>query len=370
MHAATTMTVTTTPETSSNVPHPPGQPPTPSRRTAGLWIALAVTVGLLVTVVSLGSIIEIPYVAIAPGSARATEPLVSIEGVETYDAAGEFYFLTAQLYDTSLIEAAGGWLDPDIDIVPVEAVRPRGVTEQENDLINAQAMVGSKETAAVVALTRLGYDLSPTGTGAVILEVTADSPADGVLDVSDTVVSVDGRPITVTTELGEAIGALPPGATTVLGVEDIDRVAREVTVVVGARPDDPSKGFLGVATETRDFDPGLPFDVSIDSGQVGGPSAGLAFTLSILDLLTPGELTGGHRVAVTGTIQPDGTVGNVEGYAQKAAAAAGQDAEVFIVPRAGLEEAQAHAHGMDVVAVDDLDGALAALVAIGGEPLQ
>lgn len=369
MHVPTTTMTTTEDKTSSKVPQPPLAATAPGRRVLGLWIALGVAVGLLVTVVALGSFIQVPYVAIAPGSARATEPLVRIEGAETYEADGEIYFLTAQLYDTSLIEAAAGWLDPDIDVVPVEAVRPEGLSEQENDLINAQLMVGSKETAAVLALTRLGYELSPSGTGAVVLEVTAGSPAEAVLSVSDTIVSVDGRAITLTGELGEAVGALAPGTTTVLGVEASDGVRRDVTVTLAERPDDATRGFLGVGTETRAFDPGLPFDVSIDSGQVGGPSAGLAFTLSILDLLTPGELTGGHQVAVTGTIQSDGTVGNVEGYAQKAAAAAEKDTDVFLVPSAGLEEAQAHAHGMQVIAVDDLDDAIAALVSIGGEPL-
>jgi Lon-like protease len=371
MHAPTTTTATTTPDkTESNVPHPSAATDSPDRRSAGLWIALSVAIGLLVTVLTLGSLIEIPYVAIAPGSARATEPLVTIEGAEAYDAEGDIYFLTAQLSDTSLLEAARGWLDPDTEVVPVEQVRPQGLTEEESDLINAQAMLGSKETAAVVALTELGYELSPSGTGAVVLEITANSPAEGVLSVSDTIVSVDGRPITQTGELGEAIGGLAPGARTVLGVEDADREAREITVTLEARPDDPAKGFLGVATETRDFDPGLPFEVSIDSGQVGGPSAGLAFTLSIIDLLTPGELTGGHRVAVTGTIQSDGTVGNVEGYAQKAAAAADQDTDVFLVPTDGLAEAEAHAHGMRVIAVDTVDDALAALAELGGEPVQ
>lgn len=369
MHATTTTTATTPAKTPPNVPHP-SAPTAPARHTAGLWIALGIAVGLLVTVLTLGSLIEIPYVAIAPGSARATEPLVTIEGQQTYESEGEIYFLTAQLSDTSLLEAARGWLDPDTDIVPVEAIRPEGVTEQESDLINAQAMVGSKQNAAVAALSYLGYPLSPSGTGAVVLEVTPDSPAEGALAVADSIVSVDDRPITTTEELGEAIGALAPGATVRLGVEDIDRVPREVTATLAARPDDPAKGFLGVATETRDFDPGLPFEVTIDSGQVGGPSAGLAFTLSIIDLLTPGELTGGHRVAVTGTIQPDGTVGNVEGYAQKAAAAAEKDTEVFLVPSAGLEEAQAHSHGMEVIPVDNLDEAIAALASIGGEPPQ
>jgi PDZ domain-containing protein len=160
-----------------------------------------------------------------------------------------------------------------------------------------------------------------------------------------------------------------PGDEVTLTVEDVDGEAREVTVTLAARPDDPNAGFLGIEGDTRAFDPGLPFEVDIDSGQVGGPSAGLAFTLAVLDVLTEGDLTGGHDVAVTGTINDDGTIGEIGGVVQKAAAAADAGAEVFLVPNGELADAQAHDHGMRIIGVETLDDALEALVAIGGDPL-
>jgi PDZ domain-containing protein len=113
----------------------------------------------------------------------------------------------------------------------------------------------------------------------------------------------------------------------------------------------------------------FPVDLRIDTKEVGGPSAGLAFTLAILDVLTEGSLTGGHQVAVTGTINPDGSVGPIGGIAQKAAAAADAGAEVFLVPADEAEDARAHDHGLRILPVADLDDALAALEAIGGDPL-
>jgi len=107
-------------------------------------------------------------------------------------------------------------------------------------------------------------------------------------------------------------------------------------------------------------------DVSIDTGDVGGPSAGLAFTLAIIDDLTPGDLTGGAKVAVTGTISGDGTVGPVGGTGQKAAAVRAKGYDVFLVPSADYEAARQHAGDVDVIAVDTLDDALAALAALGG----
>src|SRR5690606_3334077 len=100
----------------------------------------------------------------------------------------------------------------------------------------------------------------------------------------------------------------------------------------------------------------------------GGPSAGLAFTLALIDLLTPGELTGGHKVAVTGTIRLDGSVGPVGGGAQKAIAARNAGYEVFLVPPDELEEVKTTLGGdFAVIAVSTLDEALEALVSLGGE---
>jgi PDZ domain-containing protein len=190
-----------------------------------------------------------------------------------------------------------------------------------------------------------------------------------VLQARDTNTPDDGAPGPHHEQLGDQIAARAPGTVVTHTVEDAAGAVRQVPVTLAARPDDPTKAFLGVGSATRDFDPGLPFPIEIDTGDVGGPSAGLAFTLTLLDLLSPGELTGGGIVAVTGTINPDGTVGPVGGVVQKAAVAAAEGATLFLVPDAELEAARSHSHGMEVVAVSDVDEALAALQAHGGDPL-
>ena len=78
----------------------------------------------------------------------------------------------------------------------------------------------------------------------------------------------------------------------------------------------------------------FPLKIKIATGDVSGPSGGLAFALTIIDDLTPGNLTGGKKIAVTGTIEPDGTVGDVGGVAQKTVAARAAGARLMIVPRA------------------------------------
>ena len=130
-----------------------------------------------------------------------------------------------------------------------------------------------------------------------------------------------------------------------------------------AADDDPERAIIGIRDlEERFVDFDFPIDVTIDSGNVGGPSAGLAFTLAVLDVLTPGELTGGHRVAVTGTMALDGTVGPVGGGAQKAITVRDGGYEAFLVPSDELEEVKAAVgDDLEVIAVDTLAEALEAL---------
>jgi PDZ domain-containing protein len=121
---------------------------------------------------------------------------------------------------------------------------------------------------------------------------------------------------------------------------------------------------LGVRLSTRVK---LPFDISIDSGKVVGPSAGLAYALELLDVLTPGELTGGMVVAVTGDLGTDGSVGPIGGVAQKAITVRRAGAKVFLVPRANLDEARSRAgNGLQVLPVDSFDDALHVLAGLDG----
>jgi PDZ domain-containing protein len=344
-------------------------PPRRARTGTGWWLPATVSSAVLAAALIGAASVQIPYYVLEPGTARATEALIVVDGPEQFPSTGEIYYLTVGIQPTTPLAAAQGWIDPDTDIVP-ESFVLGDQTEEQNREQNALAMVSSKDVAASVALAHLGYRLSPSGTGATVTDITPGSAADvAALQPGDTIVAVDGVAVRLNPELAADLGARRPGDGVTLTVEDLDGVARSVPVTLGPRPDNPAVAFLGVGTGTRGFDAGLPFAVDIDSGQVGGPSAGLAFTLGILDLLTPGELTGGAQVAVTGTINPDATVGPVGGVAQKAAAAAAGGATVMLVPSAEYEAALDHAHGMRIEAVDDLAQALGVLDDLGGNAL-
>jgi PDZ domain-containing protein len=355
------------------VPPAPGETPAPPRlrRKRWPWGAVAAFAGLIGVLLVVGSTINVGYYALTPGSARPTTNLISVEDAETFPADGEVLFTTVHIERLTLIDYGRERLGllPDSWEVLTEEQYLGPNSEEENDQINADLMTNSKEVASYVAQDHLGYDVAITGTGATIIQVVEGSPADGVLEVGDTIVAIDGEPIELTNEVSEVIGARSPGDTVTMSVEKVDGTESEVEVTLAAREDDASAGFLGVASTTRDLDFDVPVDVTIDSGDVGGPSAGLAFTLAILDVLTPGELTGGDQVAVTGTISPDGTVGPVGGVAQKVAAAADAGAEVFLVPADEVDQADSVSDDIRVAPVDDLDDALEVLSELGGNAL-
>ncbi len=332
-----------------------------------LGLASVIPVGALGSVVPGTAIIDRSPVALKPGQARGVSDRVAIDQSRIFEPEGQILFTTVAIDDqVSILE----WLDAESD--SHQTLLPHDVvfgdrSASENRQRNLQMMQVSKETAVLVALQYFGVDvIDETGIG--FEEVLSDGPAAGILKVGDIIIQIDDAAITSFTTLRDALDARGPGDEIVLILEDNDTLEiREETLVLGPHPDDPERAFIGVGNvATRAEQNDLPFDVSIDSGEIGGPSAGLAFTLSIIDLLTPGELTGGQKVAVTGTILLDETVGDVGGAEQKAVGARRAGAKLFIVPVGEVADAEKGAGDMPVVGVETLEDALNALSELGG----
>lgn len=324
--------------------------------------------------IAAGFLFRTDYVAFIPGTSRDTEPFVSVGGIEDYPSAGEIHLTTVRVRDrVSLWAYLWYQVDDDVELVPRDQVFGARTVE-ENRQLNLDRMASSKDLAISVALEELGYD-TIVPDGVFVIETVEGTPAQEVLEPGDVIVAVEGEPIVSPTQLVDAISSRSPGDGIAFDVErhttgQIDTVR----VILTSREDDATKAFLGVATSERvDLETDdLGFDVSLGSDNIGGPSAGLAFTLAVLDQLTPGELTGGVRVAVTGTIQVDGSVGSVGGVEQKAAAVRDEGIPVFLVPGALGEQTLAAARErvgdkVDIVPVDDLDDALGVLGDLGGD---
>lgn len=357
-----------------------GLPSRPRRR----WLWWAVPAVLFAVLLAAAATLTLPYYAIAPGSARVVNDLIEPPADQRYPPRGQVYLTTVSLQRVTPIEALYGWLNRDIDVVPQEQVLPPSTKPSQLQKVNFQAMDESKQVAAVVALRRLGHQVPEYGEGAGVLDVVERSPADGRLKAGEVITAADGKPVQLSDDVVATIGRRRPGDVVRLEVDPGNgqpRRGEEVRLgaapadrstcrpsVAGQAPPESAVACLGVQLQTKQLRFDLPFTVNVDSAGIGGPSAGLAFTIGILDALRPGELTGGRRVAVTGTISLDGTVGPVGGVVQKTAAVRNAGIGLFLVPPQEYDLARAHAGDkLRVVRVATLEEALQALAQQGGD---
>lgn len=336
--------------------------------------AVFLLIGIAISVVLIWPI-QVPYYAFSPGPAYDVDEFVVVPG--DTESQGEMYFLTVSLREINALEWLQAQLDPRVDLAPRENVRPAGVSQEELQQQNRDLMDTSKQNAIFVALTELGYEVTYEAAGAGISSVIEGSAADGLLQVGDVIVAVDGQPVEFSADAVELIGGHPPGTAIRLEVdrptdESATAYARqEIEVVLGPYRavdengeliEDMDRGMVGVLLATHNLNTIFPIDVQIDSRNVGGPSAGLMFALEIIDSLRDDDLTRGARIAGTGTIQPDGTVGAIGGVVQKVYGAIDIGAEYMLVPAGNYDDAvTAAGEDIQLVRVATLADALALL---------
>ena len=344
-----------------DLPGSSDQPGPPSHPLRATMVLLIVAAALLATFV------RVPYFVFRPGSVQPLSGKVMVTTGQRFNATGEIHFTTVRQDAT-----VNGWewlearMKPSLTLVEEDRILD-GRSRDENRAFNMQLMRVSKSTAVAVALRYLGIDpFRPTGVG--LAQVQVDGPSTGRLTINDVIVSVDGMPVLEAGDLVIAIRDRSPGEMVDFEVEPVEGgQSRVVSFALQPRPDDPTIGYMGVVPQTRWEDvEDLPIDVRVNTGNVGGNSAGLALTLSILDLITPGELTGGLQVATTGTIDPAGVVGPIGGIIQKVVAARDGGMDLFLVPAQEAGEARRHAGSMTVEGVATLEDALEALARHGG----
>jgi len=316
-----------------------------------------------------------PYVVERPGPAFDTlgdvensagddVPLIDIRDETTYPTSGELNLLTVYLDGSrerplAWLEVAQAWFDPSRTVLPIDAVFPEGQTDEEADEQSAADMSNSQEDAVAAALTELGIDYDSV---LVISGVADDTPAVGVLEADDEVLSANGVAVENVEELRAVLTDAGVGASVVLGIVR-DGVDLDVTIVPAASPTDGSP-VIGVYAGVRYEE--FPIEVNIQLENVGGPSAGMMFALGIYDKLTPGELTGGEKIAGTGTIVGSGEVGPIGGIIQKMYGARDDaEADWFLAPASNCEDVVGNIpSGLEVFAVSTLDEAVDAVEAI------
>ena len=300
--------------------------------------------------------LELPYLAFSPGPISDAADSIVIDEAEVFPPDGELLMLTVVSQDVNVFEALIAGIDPTIDLVRKQAVRRAGETDEEYRNRVLQQMDDSNFRSVAVALDYLGYELVPTEV--VINEFVEGVPAESVLELGDTIKAINDVPITTVVDIRSQIERLQPGDTMEVTISR-NGVESTVTVELAEREDEPGVPMIGVVLGELTQP---PFPVAIEAGDVGGPSAGMMHTLAIIDTLTEGELTKGRVVAGTGTIQMDGTVGNIGGIRQKVVAAEAAGADYILVPKGNYDSAlTAERDTIEIVPVATIDDAIAFL---------
>lgn len=338
-----------------------------SRRTAASLLAM----GLILALAGFGLTRPADYVTLRPGPTINVlgtydgKQIIQVTGHKTYRDDGGLRMVT--VYQSrpeqklTLIDMLSGWVSPDVAVLPRDVVFKKDETDKQVEQQSAAQMTSSQDAAVAAALDALKIGFR-SQVGIALAAVTKGGAAEGKLQVNDAIMAVDGRTAGTSDALVELIRRVKPGTPLDLTVQR-GNATRHVTVTTAADPKNPSSSRIGVTLQpTPVYKFTFPFSVDIRlSDNIGGPSAGMMFALSIYDLLTPGSLTGGKMIAGSGTIDPDGTVGPIGGIGQKIAGAERDGAHLFLVAADNCEEAtRAHydADKIRLVKVTTLDDAI------------
>ncbi len=333
-------------------------------------------VGIAVTLVLLFPF-DVPYYSFSPGPVNDVTDFVEVTDAVA-EGSGELFFLTVSLKEVNVVEYIGALLDSQVDLSPRETVRPTGVSQEDLREQNLALMRTSQDSAKFVALTQLGYEVTLIGSGAQIQGIVESSAADGTLFEGDVIVAVDGAEVEFVDEAVATIGGRAPGDEVTLTIvrtgEGDTPEELDITITLGpfmatdekGNPiNDPDRGMVGVLLTNAPMETVFPVDITIDSQNIGGPSAGLMFTLEIMNQLTEDDLTKGIAIAGTGTIARDGSVGAIGGVKQKVFGAIDAGAQYVLVPAANYPDAVAAAgDDISVVSVATIDDAVEFLAAL------
>ena len=373
------------PDAGAMVPPPP--PPVPPRRRRRIWPGvLAAFVVIVVGAALVAARTSINYFVITPGDASPVSQYIEVPAADSHPLTGQILLtdvFVTQLNALNYLQYR--FLDSDSEVISGPDLL--GPSPNENQFL-AQGylqMAQAQSFATAAALSHLGYPVTATNAGALIFGIEPHSPAASTLHVAQVITAVNGTPVTTQCSLIDALHGLTPGSAAALSVEESSIndvgdfvsgpvVTKSVTlgtppkglVDTGCGPPTKPTAFLGIDPMTQQ-DWQFPVKVVVHTQNIGGPSAGLAMTLGIIDKLSSGRLTGNRIVAATGTIDQNGNVGDVGGVAEKTVAVERAGATVFFVPSVELQAAESKATpALHVYAVSNLNQVLRILKQLGG----
>ena len=296
------------------------------------------------------------YYFMAPGPPYQWD--IAIEGAESYDYEGNLYQLTVRRDEANYFTYIWAKVDNSVDLYSREVILPKGVTPQELSEISIQNMKTSENVAIAVALNILDYEIETQGDGVLVVGVMDDSPVAGKLLKEDLIISINNEMIKSTTEFISLLRTYEIGDMVSIGLIRNDKEMSIQTKLIEHidYENEPMVGFLASTPNQRFV---FPISVDIDTGNVGGPSAGLMMALNVYNSLTEYDITKGIKVAGTGTIEIDGSVGPVGGVKQKVIAAKNAGSTLILVPTANFDDVQSYIdEDTSIVSVDTFNEAL------------
>ena len=295
-----------------------------------------------------------------PDTAKPVASKVTVEGGHEPENGGGLYFVDVSLRKARWLERLLPFLQPDgSSLVPQHAVTLPGESFAEQRVQALRDMDRSEQVAAAVALRAAGYPVKTTPKGVLVDGVAIDVPAAAVLEQGDVIVAAAGKPVKTVAQLRSVIAPLAPGDTVALRLRRGGEIL-ERTIETVRSPTEPKRAIVGISV-TEDARIHLPRKVSIDLGDIGGPSAGLPFALQVYQELGK-DVDRGLRVAATGEIQLDGSILPVGGLKQKTVGVRKAKADVFLVPAGeNAETARRYAGGLRIIPVESFRQALRVL---------
>jgi PDZ domain-containing protein len=352
----------------------PGLASTPveegKRRRRRRWWPWATFVAVAI-IIAVASRINLNYYAVQPGVAQPVQQFITVPADKGHPVKHSILLTDVEISQVSALSWLYFKLQSNTDLYPLEAITggspPSEYTAQGN-----LEMSQAESAAKAAALTRLGYPVGSQAVGAVVAATYPNTPAFGVLMVGDVISGVDGTSTPNATDLVNTLHNYHSGQTVTLSVMPLGTsTTKPVPVTLKNTLIDVGSGVmqhedLGIQVEDQ-VNYSFPFPLDINVANIGGPSAGLAMTLGVIDELTGGSLTGGKTVAATGTIDAQGDVGDVGGVPQKTIAVENAGATIFMVPPQEFKAAKSkQKNGLQIYSVSTLNQALAVLAAHGG----
>ncbi len=323
----------------------------------------AVLAGLVVAAAFILYVIPSHDYLLLPDGAHAVAPLVDVQGGHDPTGPGGVYFVDIVERRASILESWFPSLRSGSSLLPASELIPPGVSQQAQEQADLRQMAMSQQIAAAVALRQLGYHVTAKPDGVIVDAIDLGTHAVGKLIPTDVIRSVDGKPTPTIARLRAILAKVHPGTVVSLGILR-GSTSLGVSVQTIADPADPHHAIVGFSPDQSALIK-LPINVRIDAGNVGGPSAGLAFALEVMEKLGH-NVDRGYKVAATGEMELNGTVSAIGGIEQKTYGVRQAKADVFLVPAAGdnAADARRYAHGLRIIAVKSFPQALRALATL------